>query len=291
MSSKNKKFLVTGSDGFIGSNLVKSFEEEVVIFDRSKYSLFDEASLKPLLKNCDLIYHLAGVNAGSGYEPSSVDLTRNNIDGTYNLLSAIRKYCSVPPLFILMSSIHVYDKSQELFVESDNLGPSSTYGMSKLSQEYLVTQAEQLGIIDSVIFRASNIYGGSCKPYYNSAIATFCDQVINEKEIALFANGEAALDLIYIDDVIKVLRNIDSFVRDQGKTYNLARGKTFTVKTIIEFLEQVSGTKIKTKLVDTPAVKFSISTEKLKHAFPDFEPTSLGDGLKMTYEEYRGRRK
>ena len=50
MSSKNKRFLVTGSDGFIGSNLVKSFEEGVVIFDRSKYSLFDEASLKPLPK-------------------------------------------------------------------------------------------------------------------------------------------------------------------------------------------------------------------------------------------------
>lgn len=291
MSQNKQKVLVTGSSGFIGSKLVDSFREEVATFDRNRHSLFDEDSLKLLLEGCDVIYHLAGVNAGSGYEPSSTDLTLNNIDGTYNLLRAIKKYCAKPPSFILMSSIHVYDKSQDLFLESDNLGPSSIYGMSKLAQEYLVNQAEQEGIINSVIFRASNIYGGSCKPYYNSAIATFCDQIIDKKEIPLFANGEAALDLIYIDDVVKVLRNVDSFFQDQGKTYNLASGKTFTVNKIIKILKEVSNLDVKTKLVDTPTLKFSISTQKLKDALPNFKLTALEEGLKMTYEEYYGCKK
>ena len=102
MSQNKHKVLVTGSSGFIGSKLVDSFEEEVAVLDRTRHSLFDEDSLKFLLQDCDLIYHLAGVNAGSGYEPSSTDLTLNNIEGPYNLLRAIKKYCSKPPLFILI---------------------------------------------------------------------------------------------------------------------------------------------------------------------------------------------
>ena len=249
MSQNKHKVLVTGSSGFIGSKLVDSFEEEVAVLDRTRHSLFDEDSLKFLLEDCDLIYHLAGVNAGSGYEPSSTDLTLNNIEGTYNLLRAIKKYCSKPPLFILMSSIHVYDKSQDLFSESGNLGPSSLYGMSKLSQEYLVSQAHQLGILDSVVLRASNIYGGSCRPYYNSAIATFCDQIIKGETIPLFARGDATLDLIYIDDVIRILQNVDILSRDSKTVYNLASGKTFSVKKIIEILDEVSDLEIKTKLI------------------------------------------
>tara|TARA_B100001250_G_C19815288_1_gene797977 strand:- start:1466 stop:2344 length:879 start_codon:yes stop_codon:yes gene_type:complete len=291
ISSKDKKILVTGSSGFIGSRLVKSFENEITIFDKKQHSLFDKLSLKPLLESCDVIYHLAGVNAGSGYEPSSSSLTRNNIDGTYNLLRAIKDYCSKPPLFVLMSSIHVYDKSNDIFSESDDLGPSSLYGMSKLAQEYLVSQADDEGLIKSLMFRASNIYGGSCRPYYNSAIATFCDQIIKNKEIPLFANGQASLDLVYVDDVVTVLRNADAFFQDQGKVYNLASGKTFTVKNIIKILQKVSNTDIKTKLLDTPALKFSISTDKMQNALPDFRLTSLEDGLKLTYKEYHELRK
>jgi nucleoside-diphosphate-sugar epimerase len=282
---------VTGSSGFIGSKLVDSFEEEVAVLDRTRHSLFDEDSLKFLLEDCDLIYHLAGVNAGSGYEPSSTDLTLNNIEGTYNLLRAIKKYCSKPPLFILMSSIHVYDKSQDLFSESGNLGPSSLYGMSKLSQEYLVSQAHQLGILDSVVLRASNIYGGSCRPYYNSAIATFCDQIIKGETIPLFARGDATLDLIYIDDVIRILQNVDILSRDSKTVYNLASGKTFSVKKIIEILDEVSDLEIKTKLIDSPVLNFSINTERLNLALPEFEYTTLEEGLKLTYEEYHGLNK
>tara|TARA_B100000963_G_scaffold289884_1_gene259510 strand:- start:319 stop:1197 length:879 start_codon:yes stop_codon:yes gene_type:complete len=291
ISSKERNILVTGSGGFIGSKLVTNFKNEVATLDKYKHSLFKYKSLKPLLEKCDVIYHLAGVNAGSGYDPSSSELTKNNIHGTYNLIQAIKEFCSQPPLFVLMSSIHVYDKSSENFSESDSLGPSSIYGMSKLSQEYLVSQAHQLGILDSVVLRASNIYGGSCRPYYNSAIATFCDQIIKGETIPLFARGDATLDLIYIDDVIRILQNVDILSRDSKTVYNLASGKTFSVKKIIEILDEVSDLEIKTKLIDSPVLNFSINTERLNLALPEFEYTTLEEGLKLTYEEYHGLNK
>jgi len=71
----------------------------------------------------------------------------------------------------------------------------------------------------------------------------------------------------------------------------LASGKTFTVNKIIEILREVSDLAIKTKLIDTPTIKFSISTQKLKHALPNMKLTALEEGLKMTFEEYCGSRK
>ncbi|MDG2229727.1 MAG: SDR family oxidoreductase [Gammaproteobacteria bacterium] len=287
MSLKNqKKILITGASGFLGKKLVESYQtkKNICLLDRKYHSLFEIESLEDLVSDAEIIYHFAGVNSGSGYQPKLEELNKNNIDATYNLIKAIKKYCKRPPTLVLTSSIHVYDKVSKIFSENDQLSPNSSYGMSKLSQEILINQATQMGIIKSVIFRASNIYGPGCRPNYNSAISTFCYQVKNQEEIPLYANGKATLDLIYIDDVIKVLRDIKFFLRSGKNTFNLASGRTVPINEIISNLAEISGQKIKTKLIDTPLLEFKISTKLFKSVYPNFKLHNIKDGIRVAYE-------
>ncbi|MDC3239525.1 SDR family oxidoreductase [Gammaproteobacteria bacterium] len=287
MSLKNqKKILITGASGFLGKKLAESYQAKnnICLLDRKYHSLFEIESLEGLVTDAEIIYHFAGVNSGSGYQPKLEELNKNNIDATYNLIKAIKRYSKRPPTLVLMSSIHVYDKSRKVFSENDQLSPNSSYGMSKLTQEILINQATQMGIIKSVIFRASNIYGPGCRPNYNSAISTFCHQAKNKEEIPLFANGKATLDLIYIDDVIKALRNAKFFLRSGKNTFNLASGRTVPINEIISILCEISGQEIRTKLIDTPFVQFEISKKLFDSVCPNFKLHNLHDGIRYTYE-------
>ena len=118
----------------------------------------------------------------------------------------------------------------------------------------------------------------------------FCDQIIKARQFRCCKRRRhPRLDLYR--DVIRILQNVDILSRDSKTVYNLASGKTFSVKKIIEILDEVSDLEIKTKLIDSPVLNFSINTERLNLALPEFEYTTLEEGLKLTYEEYHGLNK
>ena len=282
------RIILTGAKGFVGSKLKSYFDSNgqfISELTRDKHSLFETSSLKDLLVDADIIYHLAGRTAGSGHNPGRAALLRNNIEATFNLLNAIKEFCKKPPLLINMSSIHVYDKSTPEITEDSKLEPSNIYGITKLSQEYLIRQATKNGLVRSVIFRASNIYGGGHRPYHNSAISTFCHNIKKNLPIDLYANGKATIDLIYIDDVIDVLANIDTIEKHNGNIYNLASGQTITIQEVIDILEKISGQKIKTNLIDGKEHSFRIITDKLIDAYPNYKNFNIYDGLENTYRD------
>jgi len=284
---KSPRILITGSNGFIGSRLKNSFlndGQKINELAKDKQSLFDISSLKEKLENTDIIFHFAGATAGSGHDPGKSALIRNNIEATFNLLKAIKVYCKKTPLLINMSSIHVYDKSLSILSETSELLPSNTYGMTKLAQEFLVKQATFSGTIKSIIFRASNIYGEGDRPNHNSAIATFCHKIKHDSEIQLFANGEATFDLIYIDDVIQILRNVQEIKANDGQVFNIASGNTVTINQVVEHLEKIANKNIKKKMVEGSTYGFSVKIDKLKKEFSEIKQHNLFEGLKKTYE-------
>jgi len=284
---RSPRILITGSNGFIGSRLKNSFlsdDRKINELVKGEHSLFDIPSLEESLDDVDIIYHFAGATAGSGHDPGKSALISNNIEATFNLLKAIKIYCKKAPLLINMSSIHVYDKSLPILSETSELLPSNTYGLTKLAQEFLVKQATFNGVIKSIIFRASNIYGEGDRPNHNSAIATFCHKIKHGSEIKLFANGEATFDLIYIDDIISILRNIQKIKENEGQVFNIASGNTVTINQVVEHLAKISKNDIKKKMVDGDIYGFSVSVDKLKKEFPSIQQHDLFEGLRKTYE-------
>lgn len=284
---KSQRTIITGGGGFIGSKLAKKLIEKnnnVHCLDRSRHSLFEVESLKDLLEDTEVIYHLAGATAGNGHNPGQETLIKNNIIATGNLIEGINRFCNKPPFLINLSTIQVYDRIEGNLDETSNLSPNNIYGVSKLAQELLIIQANNIGILKSINFRVSNVYGEGHKPYQNSVVATFCDKINNGLEVDLFSNGKANIDLIYIDDVVEVLSRIDLIKFHHGKTYNLASGSTISIDKVIEKLQLISGSTIKTNLIDGPVIEFTIDIDKLLNDFPNVQYHDLDDGLKKTYE-------
>jgi len=92
------------------------------------------------------------------------------------------------------------------------------------------------------------------------------------------------LDILYIDDVINCLLKVHDFEKVNGGIYNLASGNIITVEKIIKVLTQIYGKNIKTKMINSPLVEFSVSIAKLRADYPEFSPISIDEGLKRIYE-------
>ena len=132
-----KQVLITGHRGFIGKHLYKLiFDKEVKVIDHAKNSLSEPDSMKDLIEESEIIYHLAGINAGSGYNPGLDELVSKNIESTMGLIKAINLYSKKKPIVVLLSSIHVYCRKRKEFNEETELGPNTPYGSSKLARIY-----------------------------------------------------------------------------------------------------------------------------------------------------------
>jgi len=176
------KVLITGSDGFIGKNLLVKLQElqefEIVLFD--KESTIE--NLQDAVGKVDFIFHLAGINRPKNND----EFTKGNLDFTRQLCDLIIASGRKIPI-IFSSSVQA---------ELDN-----PYGASKLeSEQVLLDYSSNVGA-PVYIYRLPNVFGKWCRPNYNSVVATFCYNIANDLPIQI--NDPAALvQLVYIDDVI-----------------------------------------------------------------------------------------
>lgn len=175
------KILVTGANGFIGKNLCVKLSElgyiDVVKIGRDT----PKTELINSVKKADFIFHLAGVNRPK----DDAEFKLGNTDLTATIVETLKiEQLSTPVL--LTSSAQA---------ESNN-----SYGISKLSAEKLVEAYSVETGSKSYIYRLPNVFGKWCKPNYNSFVATFCYNTINDLPIQI-NDPSAKVNLVYIDDV------------------------------------------------------------------------------------------
>ncbi len=205
------RVLVTGAEGFIAKNLIVRLGElenfEVVRFSRQS----SEKELSVLVANIDAVVHLAGVNR----PPSLDEFVTGNAGLTENLCQAlVRSESQVP--FILSSSTQV---------ECDN-----PYGNSKRDAESAVWRYADHTGASVYVYRLPNVFGKWCKPYYNSAVATFCHNIARGLPIKI-NDGNAPLTLVYVDDVV------NEFLRVLRTSPSVTMGELFRVP--IEYITTV----------------------------------------------------
>lgn len=175
---------ITGQEGFIGSHMARhlSLDEqkyELVVYNIDFFK--DETALDAFVKACDVIIHLAAMNR---HESEQV-IYDTNVLLNQLLIDALIRTASKPHL-LFSSSI------QE---DRDNL-----YGMSKkVGREMLSRWAEESGGKFTALI-IPNVFGPFGNPYYNSVIATFCHQLINNEEPTI--SGNNAVDFIYVDELV-----------------------------------------------------------------------------------------
>jgi UDP-2-acetamido-2,6-beta-L-arabino-hexul-4-ose reductase len=184
------KVLVTGANGFVGSNLRQHLAErqdiEIVVFNRAD----DPATLRERVGMSDIVFHLAGVNRPQ--DPQ--EFVAGNAGLTAELANALREVAQEDGRIVPV----VYASSIQAALDNP-------YGQSKRAAEESLLALAVHGIPVSV-FRLPNVFGKWCRPNYNSAVATFCHNIARDLPIQI-ANPAAPVTLVYIDDVV------DAFLR------------------------------------------------------------------------------
>lgn len=193
------KILVTGAKGFVGRNLciqlnnIKSGKarcyEDLTIDEVFEYDLDSTPELlDQWCKECDFVFNLAGVNRPQNPE----DFMKGNFGFAGTLLDTLKKYANKAPVMLSSSA------QASLTGRFGN----SEYGRSKKAGEDLFLQYGEENGVKVLVYRFPNLYGKWCRPNYNSAIATFCNNIANDLPITV-NDPSVELEVLYIDDLVE----------------------------------------------------------------------------------------
>ena len=226
MKLEDKRILVTGAAGFIGSNLTNKLIElgaevigidnlfngsldnlEDVLKDKNfkfkKGDIRDLTFLLDVFEDIDILYHEAAFTS----VPQSILMPEScndvNVNGTLNILNAARKMDVEKIIFA--SSASVYGDLPELPKREDmNCLPISPYGVSKMTCEAYMQVYHQIYGLKTVSLRYFNVFGPRQKDSpYSGVIAIWLGRLINNKDLIIYGDGEQSRDFTYVKDVIQ----------------------------------------------------------------------------------------
>ena len=275
------KILVTGAKGFVGKNLCAALNNLKNGKDKTRPALLVEeiyeydvdsnpADLDGYCKNADFVFNLAGVNRPQTQE----EFMQGNFGFASTLLEALKKHSNKCPVMLSSS------------IQATLIGryADGEYGKSKKAGEELFFdyQAKEGGQV--CVYRFPNLFGKWCRPNYNSAVATFCNNIANDLPITV--NDRAIeLELLYIDDLVAEMLDLlegkghrcdydglTPVFSDTGKYYYAPITHKVTLGEIVDLLQ-----------------KFRAQSETL--VIPEISNGSFAKKLYSTYLSYLPKEK
>ena len=192
------KVLVTAAKGFVGKNLVAQlnniktgkakFYGDVSVNEVYEYDInSSQDDLEAYCKDADFVFNLAGVNRPK----EQSEFMQGNFGFASTLLDTLKKHKNTCPI-MLSSSIQATLEGR--FGESE-------YGKSKKAGEDLFFDYSRETGAKVLVYRFPNLFGKWSKPNYNSAVATFCNNIANDLPIQV-NDRSTELELLYIDDLV-----------------------------------------------------------------------------------------
>ena len=271
------KILVTGAKGFVGKNLVCALENIRDGKDKTRPAIsiekiyaYDIDSSEELLceacRECDFVFNLAGVNRPQNPE----EFMQGNFGFASKLFETLKANNNTSPVMISSS------------IQATCIGRyDSDYGRSKRAGEDLAFEYAKETGAKVLVYRFPNLFGKWCRPNYNSAVATFCNNIANDLPITV--NDPAVkLELLYIDDLVYEMMDalcglehrcefdgIDTVLCDGGKF--CAAPITHKV-TLGEIVELLSAFRAQSETLLMPEIPVGSFAKKLYSTYLSYLP-------------------
>lgn len=263
-----KKSIVTGGAGFIGSNLVKALIErgdEVHIIDRDpsfrrdtlpKEAHIHEVDMRnteaiiPIMSGADVVYHTAAMPRVPYSIEFPVETTDNNITGTVSVLNAASK-ANVRRVVYSASGSAYGEQDTMPLVETMPANPVNPYGLQKYVGELYAKMWSEIYGIETVSLRYFNVYGPGLDPNgaYALAVGKFLMARKEGKPITIFGDGTVTRDFTHVNDVVRAnILAADSINVGKGEVINIGAGRNVTV----QYLASLFGGEI---VYDKPRIE------------------------------------
>lgn len=240
------KILVTGAKGFVGRNLCAQLhniadgkarwykvESDLTVFEYDIDSTPEE--LDTYCKEADFVFNLAGVNRPKDQS----EFMKGNFGFASTLLDTLKKHHNTCPVMLSSS------------IQATLIGRygTSDYGKSKLAGEELFFEYGKETGAKVLVYRFPNLFGKWCRPNYNSAVATFCNNIANDLPIQV-NDRNTQLELLYIDDLVDELigaltgdehhcefDGVDTVLKEDGRYCAVPTTHKVTLGEIVDLLE------------------------------------------------------
>lgn len=318
-----RNVLITGGNGFIGSNFINyvvnkysnvnfynydcnyyssSKKNTFKLNDKLNYVSFDgkiqdKSKILELLINykIDTIIHFAAQSHVDTSFFNSLQYTDDNVFGTHILLECVRLYNKLEK-FIHISTDEVYGENEndDIKTEKTLLCPTNPYSATKAAAEMIVNSYFYSFKIPTIIIRSNNVYGRH--QYIEKVIPKFINQILKDEKITIQGNGENKRSFLYIDDFISGLETILN-KGQTGNIYNISSPDEISIIDLAKMLMRLMKNFDETnddinnylRYVEDRSYndrRYYISDEKLKNLGWN-KMKSLEDGLKETIEWYK----
>jgi UDP-glucose 4-epimerase len=242
--------MVTGATGFVGQYLVKSLlnqghevvcavrQDSKITYPRVENRICDfhnRADLSPLVRDVDIIYHLAGCV----FSQNSNELFRVNRDGTARLYRATKD--SPVKLFVFLSSIAAVGPSEVKLTENNKPKPISIYGKSKLAAELALSRLAPTVNKKTVVVRCPLIYGNGMNA--ESRIFALANRIC-DGSFKIVGRGDNVISFLYVNSLIDFLLSIQRLeMNNNFEIFQLADEK-FTLKKLVNLISEIVNTSI-----------------------------------------------
>ena len=311
MGSPNRRVLVTGGAGFIGSHVAEAYmargADVWIVDDLSSGKLSNvpegaefvqmdigDAAVADLFRDVrfDVVnHHAAQIDVRSSVADPDDD-ARTNILGLIHLTECAVSVGTSRFVFVSSGGVVYGEPEHRPTGEREPKDPRSPYGVSKLAGEFYLNYYRKVRGLEYVALRYSNVYGPRQDPHGEAGvIAIFSQRLLQDEPLIIFGDGEQTRDYVYVKDVVSAnMRASDLSLGDSADmddvAFNVATGVGTTVNRLADTLEEIAGVR--------PGREYrSERVGELRHSTLDCSALkargwapkyALRDGLRDTYD-------
>lgn len=326
MKKNNRKILITGGAGFIGSNTLSYLVEkyphyEFIVLDLLTYAgdiknisrdirnsknfkfwygdVRNAKLIDHLVSRVDTVIHFAAETHVARSIYDDVNFFETDVMGTQRIASAVLKHRSSIKRFIHISTSEVYGTAlSKKMNEEHPLNPQSPYAAAKTGADRLVYSYYVTYKIPSVIIRPFNMYG--TRQHLEKLIPRFITSCILNEPLTIHGTGESARDFTYVEDLARAIDMIVHAPTSKvvGEVFNVGSGEDYSIQKIADFIiktmknlkdeGKISYNPYAVNIGDRPGQVFRHTADisKIKRVLGWAPKVSFEEGLEKTIDWY-----